>query len=172
MKYKNEDIIVLETNALQILPLKYVKNYLRIDNDCDDELLINAIATAINYAEYTINKVFGSKIYRLTLESDSNILQIDKLPLVISNVRSLTVNDKTLDTTFYEIHGGIIIMKTPIFGKITVVFEAGIQLGEVPVDIRQAMLFHVASIYQNKDGNAIAPKATQEIYSLYRNIRV
>ena len=36
MKYKNEDIIVLETNALQILPLKYVKNYLRIDNDCDD----------------------------------------------------------------------------------------------------------------------------------------
>ena len=40
--------------------LKYVKNYLRIDNDCDDELLINAIATAINYAEYTINKVFGS----------------------------------------------------------------------------------------------------------------
>ena len=59
--YQNEKIVVVESNTLDILPLKYVKNYLRIDNDCDDEFLLNAIATACNYAENLTGKIIGEK---------------------------------------------------------------------------------------------------------------
>jgi len=172
MEYVNECITVIETDALKILPLKYVKNYLRIDNDCDDGFLLNAVATAINYAQMITGKIFGTNTFKLNFTSDKALLKIDKTPILIDEVLNLYVNNKKIEENNFKLKNGIIVFDKSISGEICVVFKAGIPIGQILADIKQAMLYHVASIYQNKDGGRSVPKAAQEIYNLYRKVRL
>ena len=170
--YQNEKIVVVESNTLDILPLKYVKNYLRIDNDCDDEFLLNAIATACNYAENLTGKIIGEKTIQLTFYSGNGIFQIDKDKLNIVTILSVYENDILIDADQYELKNGVINLKKAISGNIKVVFKAGEVIDDTLVDIRQAILYHVASIYNHKDGDFVVPQASMEIYNQYKPVRL
>ena len=43
---------------------------------------------------------------------------------------------------------------------------------EFSEDIRQAILYHVASMYQNREGDAFVPEAAMEIYKTRRGVRI
>ena len=172
MNYTNGKIVVIEADPLSVLPLQYAKNYLRIDNNNDDEFLVNAIATAINYAEAITGKIFGEKTYKLTCNVEGKITNINKLPILVNEIVEIQINQQPLNKENYFIKNGIIQFKEGVTGDLVVVFKAGIQAGEVLINIRQALMYHVASIYENKNGNCGVPVASQEIYNLYRNIKL
>ena len=173
MKYEDKNIVVIKTDIQQILPLEYIKNYLRIDNNCDDEFLSNAATMAINYAETFTGKIFGVKVYKLTLKTDKNILKIDDFTISSNDLVSISVDDKYITHEDFELKDGIVCFKRETKGSINIIFKKeGILASEVPADIKQAILFHIAGIYQNKNGDCQVPKATQEIYNMYRKIRV
>lgn len=88
-----------------IMPLSFVKNYLRIDNDLDDGFLTHAVESATIFAR-----------------------QASGLQLVSSE-------------DFSE-------------------------------DIKQAILYHVASMYHNREGDAFVPEAAMEIYKMHRGVRI
>lgn len=93
-----------DITANNVLTLEYVKNYLRIDHDYDDEFLNNCIAMSLLYAR-------------------------NKLGTKFDNVKNQS-------------------------------------------DIKQALLYHIAQIYQNKTGDNQTPEASCEIYDLYRDIKI
>ncbi len=168
-----KNIVVIKTDNQKIFTLAFIKNYLRIDNDYDDEFLLNAIETAANYAEMITGKIFGSKTYRLKFTTEKSLLKIDDISLLNDDLVSISINDKKATHQDFEIKNGIICFKYSIKGNIDIVFKKdGISLEEIPTDIKQAILFHIANIYQNKNGNCAVPQAAQEIYNLYRKIRV
>ena len=43
---------------------------------------------------------------------------------------------------------------------------------EFSEDIRQAILYHVASMYHNREGDVFVPEATMEIYKTRRGVRI
>ena len=87
-----------------ILTLEYVKNYLRIDYNDDDEFLTNCIEMSLLYAR-------------------------GKLGTKFDNVKK-------------------------------------------QADIKQALLYHIAQIYQNKTGESQAPEASNEIYNMYKDVKI
>lgn len=171
----NEILKIIEFDATKTIQLEFVKNYLRIDNDCDDEFLKNAITTANNYAEKILNKVVCIKTFELSfsISSDEQITKIDKKPSIsIDEIVSVYVNEQEEGAENYGIENGVLIFKIPVSGNIKVVFKSGFNTENIPAEIKQAIICHVATIYQNKNGDFEAPKATQEIYNLHRKIRI
>ena len=171
MKYDNENLKIIEENILDLISLGYVKNYLRIDNDCDDEFIKNTIYFAYDYAEKTTGKTFGFKKYELTFSTEKSVLKIDKMPIFINEVLSFYANDLELSRDEYQLKNGILFLNKAISGDIKITFLAGSNM-PLPADIKQAILFHIANIYQNKNGDCQVPQATQEIYDLYRKIKI
>lgn len=96
---------ITNDEMFNILSLDYIKNYLRIDNNLDDEFLTECFKTAIFYA----NSVLGIRLHKRKYVSN---------------------------------------------------------------DIKQALLYHIATIYQNKDGNHEIPKASNDIYNMHRDIKI
>ena len=88
-----------------VFPLAFVKNYLRIDNDLDDDFLAHALESAVIFARQA---------------------------------------------------SGLQLASSEEFGE----------------DIKQAILYHVASMYQNRDGNVCVPEASMEIYKVHRGVRI
>ena len=171
MQYKNENINVIKVDLEQTMPTQYLKNYLRIDNDCDNDFLLDALTTAVNYAEKITGKNFVTKTYKLTFQITKDISKIDKTPILFDELIDICVNDTHLTHLDFELRNGIIFLKKNISGNMKVIYKT-LSTNEMPADIKQAVLFHVASIYQNKNGDCSVPKGAQEIYSLYRNIRI
>ena len=97
----NEQTFDLNT----VMPLSFVKNYLRIDNDLDDGFLTHAVESA---------------------------------------------------TIFARQASGLQLASSEEFGE----------------DIKQAILYHVASMYQNREGDAFVPEAAMEIYKTRRGVRI
>jgi len=97
----DEQIFDLNT----VMPLSFVKNYLRIDNDLDDGFLAHAVESAAIFAR-----------------------QASGLKLVSAE--------------------------------------------EFSEDIRQAILYHVASMYQNREGDVFVPEAAMEVYKTRRGVRI
>ena len=86
------------------LTLDYIKNYLRVDYNDDDEFLLNCLEMALLHAKNIIGKRFDD---------------------VKNNA-----------------------------------------------DVKQAIMYHIAQIYQNKAGENTLPQASSEIYKLYRDIKI
>ena len=166
----NENIKIIEFDTENVLKLEYVKNYLRIDNNKDDEFLKNAISTATLYAEKIIGKIIGEKQIEISFYAKKDISKIEKNNIFINEVISFNVNDEVLESNNYYLQNGKILLNHPINGNIKVCFKTGNNY--INEDIKQAVLYHIATIYQNKNGSFEIPKATMEIYNSYRDIKI
>ena len=172
----NEKIKIVEYYTDNIFTIDYIKNYLRIDNNFDDNFLINSIITANNFAEKMINRTICLKKYELSFYTDKNITNLKnidlKIPFPVIEINEVLANNNIISGENYEINNYKILFKKDITGEIKITFKAGYYSDEIQEDIKQSMLFHIASIYQNKSGNCTIPQVSKEIYSLYRDIRI
>ena len=170
---KNEVIKVIESNEDNILNLDYVKNYLRIDNEYDDEFLTEAIKTAVSFCEKTIGKYISNKKikYDFTQALNTKTISFEKNDekYDIDEVESIIINGYNVEETEYQIENGEIVFNNNITGRIVLV--CNIKIEHIESDIKQALLFHIASIYQNKSGLCKVPDASMEIYNMNKKIR-
>ena len=167
---KNEKLTTLESNTDNVFSLEYVKNYLRIDNEYDDEFLQEAIKTAITFAEKMINHDISNKKIQYSFIQTLNTKQIAVENKEINDVETLLIDgvEKQKDTNF-TITNGKIEFNENISGNILIVFTTNITT--IESDIKQAILFHIANIYQNKSGLCKVPDASMEIYNMNKQIR-
>ncbi len=173
-----EDVIFIDVD----LHLDYVKNYLRIDNEKDDEFLLNAIKTASSCAEKIAGRTFGKKEYKVEFYiRKRGLLEINYFKWIHDNIKihydefmdivRLECNMKKISTDDYYTNNGCLYFKREPDSNVVDVFFLKQQY-KVPEDIKQAILFHVADIYQNKNGNCQVPPASKEIYNWYRKIHI
>ncbi|GEM_PF-5958284 len=169
--FSKKNISIVEFEPTDLLKLNYVKNYLRIDHDLDDEFLKNAINVACEYAEKSTDKIFGKKTLKLSFFSQKNIDKVEEKN-GFKNIKKIVINNEEIADNNFYLNNGILFFKNSFSGDISITFEAGIEADEVNANIKQAMLYHIATIYQNKDGNFSVPQASQEIYAKYRRIKL
>ena len=169
--FNNKNLSVVDFETTNLLNLDYVKNYLRIDNNLDDEFLKNAIITACKYAEQMTGKIFGKKTLKLSIYTKKPISKI-KESFRFDEILNISIDGTKLAENDYYLDNGALILYSSQSGNICVVFKTGIDASEIDADLKQAILYHIATIYQNKDGNFSVPQASQDVYNAYRKIRL
>ena len=171
------DIIIL--NKIDKLPMKFidVKNFLRVNDDHDDEIIKLCYMTAIETAEKYLNfYILPVKIeYSVILKNYSLI--IHHLP--INNIDKITYcqhNDyiEMPDNEYVLLKDNIIKFKNKLLSnKIKVYFTAGyLDESKIPKLIMKGILYHTAELYDNQTSTTLLSEKLKAFYSPYKYYRL
>jgi len=166
--------------ATEPLSLSDVKSFLRIDGSAEDAVLNLLIATARILAEELTGHALITQSWKIAY--DTNVPEC--VPLVYLPVQSITavtsINEAEESTTIaassYTLNAArdaLIFESIPSGRRIEILYESGYgdAASDVPADIRQAMLVHVAHLYEHRDSQT-PPDAVQGIYAQHRGVRL
>lgn len=176
----NRDILkIIELFPQDIWSLAEVKNYLRIEANYDDQLISSLIDTAINIAENFTKLTVISKRLQLII----NIKNQQKIQLKYQPVNKLLkiimiIDEKELelsDKQYYLDQQKSILYwhEELLMGKLQIEYIAGFAKDNVPPAIKQAILMHVAEMYdqQKADSNFLSTEI-KNLYLPYRFLRL
>jgi uncharacterized phiE125 gp8 family phage protein len=180
------------------LPTAAFKDHLRLGtafglDGLQDGLIEAHLRAAIATIESRLGKALQSRSFKLTLQDWRNLSQ-QSLPLApVSAVSRISVFDAigvelVLDGARYRVQTdthrpklmsvGMLFPAVPNDGRIEIAFTAGFGAawGDVPPDLRQAVMLLAAQYYETRhDGGAPMlglPSAVQSLISPWRNVRV
>ncbi|MDD2839742.1 MAG: head-tail connector protein [Rickettsiales bacterium] len=179
MNILKNPILNIKTEALTLaVDLAITKDFLKVDFSDDDELITKMIKTATNQCETHINKTVVEKVYVYSLyELRNNTVVLPYSPIKsideirnndLNNVGSvLLVSDYILDDV-----GGILnfVNKPENFYRLDIEYTAG--LTTVNDELIQALLMHVARMYEDRSGYSPIPTNSLNIYKKYKQIKL
>ena len=142
-----------------IINLKEVKIYLKIDNNMEDNLLNNLILTAIKSCEEYTNVSLGRKnwyaIYKIINHFSEIILPRKPVHKVIELGGFYCNGEKSKlsDNQYYLIDNRIIFKQISFFNQIYIDFDAG-YFEHIPTELKINIFEHVAEMYENRNINS------------------
>lgn len=104
----------------------------------------NDLTFLIQAASTFIQSEIGYSVWAHDVASESHGFYDFRTPFVVpddypvESVASLTIGDTTLDPSTYALHNGIIYVRGPAFGPVTVSYRAGYE--QPPADLQRAAL--------------------------------
>ncbi|MCE2993550.1 MAG: head-tail connector protein [Alphaproteobacteria bacterium] len=159
------------------LSLKEAKNFLRIDNDLDDELLTKTISAVTTKFENYTGRALIAQDWEVTYRQINKmsislpikpVKAIKKIELInyYGSVSEFEIHNIVLDTklgeVFFKIH--------PFSYMVRFLYEAG--YGEtadaVPDDIKSSLLVHIGFLYENRDKIKAFPMDIYDEFKSYR----
>lgn len=175
-------VVEITTDSINIpIKIEDVKNFLRIDSINDDELLTRLIKSATKKCESYIGKSLITKTYKISFENC--VLSKVKLPYgPVQSISSVTSKDSlgnieiiapenySLNTTTNTATFNYAVVNHII--EITYASGYGDLEMDIPEDIKQGLLFHIARLYDDRGGYSKIPNASTSLYSQYKNVRI
>lgn len=167
----------ISKKTVEICDIKYIKNFLRISHDYDDELIVNLLNTAIGYAEQTI----GIKIIESNVTANiTNSRQLIRLRYGhITKFKSvhLVSNNNKIDITndFGEIKYKFNEIKLDpkyINQSLLITYVAGYNSNNIPNDIKHGIMVHIARMYEQPENISLANEHVKEFYRPHRIIKI
>lgn len=178
MKYPHLEIIT--PASVQPLSVFDVQTYLRIDGEFEFDLITSMIKAAVNSAEDYLGKSIIKKKYKASYdEYILNEITLPKSPILsITEMRVINFDNSVniIDSSRYYLSSGNekLICDTEFTGKrIEIDFFAGIsETAEATPDyIKQALLNHIASMYERKTASSQIPELAKYLYNFHRKVR-
>ncbi len=176
---KNTSILNIKTDAAQLpIALEDVKSFLKVDFEDDDDFIKRLIKTASSQCETNINKTLVERTYIYSLyELKKNFIilpyqpikSIEEIKLIKTDGSSINLNES--DYIFDNI-GGIINIKSTLdnFYRLDIEYKAG--LTTITDELIQAMLIHIARMYEDRSGYSSIPLTSMNIYKKYREVKL
>lgn len=163
-------------SSIPIIELSEVKNFLKVEFEEDDNLIKNLINTAIFQCEKIINKSLLEKtyIYSIYTYQKKIILPYPTIK-IINKIEIITKNNSSLlDTNEYFIDNvsNSIIFKNNIQSVYRIDIEYTTNSNLIENDLKQALLMHIAQLYENRNGNFTMPNNVLNIYYQHKNIKI
>lgn len=163
---------ILKEKKQQLVSLKEAKESLRISYDYDDSLIFNLVDFAIDAAENFTSKSIKTR----EIEYTSNLQNKTSFPLKyapILEVCTLTLKtDKgEMEVKNYHLDAetGLLSLRTPLAGAVlTMRYIAGYSQDSLPLSIRQAILLHVAQMYDSSEQTDLISDEIRNLYGLHR----
>ncbi len=161
------------------ISLSEAKQYIRISNSNEDTQISSFIAAARRAAEEYMGRSLMLQQWKLAY--DGFPPQSVRIPYgPIASVQSVSIVQ--VDETATPIAGDqyyisaardmLVFNVIPCGHRIEIVYNAGyLNAVEVAPAIRQGILVHTASLYENRDTQAM-PEASKALYSPYREVRL
>ncbi|WPY00223.1 Phage gp6-like head-tail connector protein [Candidatus Trichorickettsia mobilis] len=170
---------IIELLPQELWQLSEVKNYLRISDDYDDNLITNLIDTAISSAENFI----GLSLVNRRIEFRAKLQKQQQFVLKYQPIRTITEiftekdENKTVlnneqyyfDTTHSSLH-----LLQPINTTTLVVhYISGFSSNNTPSTIKYGILLHVAEMYDREAAleNSFS-SAVRNLYLPYRQLKI
>lgn len=166
--------------AVEPVSLAEAKLYLRVEHSADDDLITDIIFAARNAAEKYTRKSFITQIWKLAF--DDNVSADVAIPY--GPVQSITsVTSIARDGTTTEVDDAIYFLNTAkdtlcfdqeVTGhQVEIVYLSGYgDATAVPADIKQALLMHIASLYDLREIGGGMPVNAIAFLQPYRELRV
>lgn len=162
------------------LTLAEAKLFLRIDNSEEDELVSDLIRVARHAAEHFLQRSLITQSWMLSFDdyAPAKVL-LPRGP--VQSVTSVTLvardGGETVvsDTTYYLNAGkeALVFDVTPISHMVEIDYVTGYgEAADVPEDIKQGMLGHIADLYDNRAMHASLSDASKALYKPYKVIRL
>ena len=174
---KNPLLNIKTKSEKSVLNLDEVKNYLKIDFSEDDELLSNFIDTAQCQCETFINKSLTERVlvYSLYNYRDTILLPYSPINLIESVIGiGLDGSQEEVENYTLDSVGDILIFNgLKKYYRLDIEYSAGYKTSEsIPVDLKQAMLMHIARMYEDRTGYSQLPINSMNIYRKYKQIKI
>lgn len=166
-----------------ILTLEEIKTYLRIEHSEEDELLLNLAHSVIGSCEKYLGKSLTQRQYRAKYRTKyptfrllyAPIQQVDMVQLWCTADLGETLvegKDYTLSTDYTELHCQKALSDQWIMDVTYTTGVRGKAILQVPDELRQGMLMHLAVSYENREGYFKIPEASLALYYPYRRVRL
>ncbi len=178
-KVKRITIKNIYKSKIEPLTIKEVKLYLRLDSVVDD-IIVQKIITAARIAgeNYTRISLVQSRLLLTAYNYVDNEISLPLGP--VSEIESVILVDRydarsNLAKNFYyfdEEEQSLVFKSTLISPKILIRYHAGFSPGDLPEDLKQAMLIHIASLYESRIGNETIPAAAKSLYQPYKIMKI
>lgn len=162
---------ILEVIAENSLSLPLVKSYLRITDDYHDKLVATFIQAAVEFAEASTGLSVGLRKIEATISKISSLVRLPELPIqdieeVVIYPNSPKERILTKDDYFFNDIKLLIYNETNIGHDTKIIYTAGYKL--IPALLADAMLTHIADMYDNRAGEGDVPLKSLNIYRYYR----
>ncbi|MDR2777555.1 MAG: hypothetical protein LBB24_02185 [Rickettsiales bacterium] len=171
-------IKILEESSSLPVDIESIRLFLKIDYEEEDESIIRSFKTAIKQCELMIGRSLVEKKYQYSFYSEiRNSIHLLYGPvLLVESVQTLNSRNEEalLEEEDYFLDGmsdNLIFKKTiGDFYRLDIVYRA--QMETITDDLKQAILFHTAKIFEDKLGYSPIPKASYSIYRKYKTTRL
>lgn len=162
--------------ASEPLTLSEAKLALRIDGSAEDAYIISLIKAARQCAEEYLRRSLITQEWQLQYDQYTpGIVYLPKGPIqeiIVAKVISQDWSETTIAPIDYYLNATkekLIFAKTPIGMIIQIKYKSGYgDSDDVPLQLKEGMLAHIASMYENRDGNADLPRRTVDFYTPYK----
>ncbi len=170
--FGNKRIKRLSLEGGGFISLDMVKDFLRIKNNSDDDLLNRLIEMAIEYAEWYMEKSLIKQKWQLVYKDHfSKKIYLNFGPVINVERVFITNNNVDYDVYDYSVHkiGGYIQLDSPVmYGELNIIYLTGYeQPNLIPGQIKEAILLHISSSYHQKSEISMI----QKMYSPFREYK-
>ena len=166
--------------ATEPLTLADTKLALRVDGSLEDGYIVRLIKAARETAEEYLRRSLVTQSWQLQYDQYvPKILVLPKGPVqTVTQVKIISQDwsETIVDPNNYYLNAGKEVLRfkaQPIGLIIQVQYVTGYgDSVDVPGPIKQGMISHVVSMYENRDGVGGLPKTALECYAQYKLFRV
>ncbi|HJD66286.1 MAG TPA: head-tail connector protein [Rickettsia endosymbiont of Bembidion nr. Transversale] len=161
----------------EVWSLEQVKNYMRVEANYDDDLILGLIDAAITAAEnFTklnfiskqikfVCNIYGKREFLLKYNPVLRILKVTKKFKDQEN--ELTLDDYIIDQNI------LALTKSLNNEELTVEYISGYDKDNIPHAIKHGIMLHIAEMYDRQAQNCAGlSKEVKNLYLPYRNIRM
>jgi len=156
-----------------IFDIPTVMQYLKLDDITDSNIISIIIDYAISYATKTTNTLISKDIYDINFfEIKNNTISLNFCP--ITTINRISVNNvELIKGVDYTINNNLIVFTTPTISCNINVLGGYNALNLLPPELRIAILMHISSSYDNRNGLYQAvPNAVNNIYNKIGKCRI
>lgn len=161
----------------EVWGLEQVKNYMRVEANYDDDLILGLIDAAITATEnFTklnfiskqikfVCNIYGKREFLLKYNPVLRILKVTKKFKDQEN--ELTLDDYVIDQNI------LALTKSLNNEELTVEYISGYDKDNIPHAIKHGIMLHIAEMYDRQAQNCVGlSKEVKNLYLPYRNIRM
>lgn len=158
--------------------LMEAKSYIRVDDDDDDFIIKNIIKSVREISEKYLKKTIRlSKFSYYRKNNFGNCLKLPSAP--IEKIEEIychksVIYKSPLNKDLYHIldDDKIIFKNKPEGNALDIHYIAGFDTDKLPAALKQAMLIHIAHIYETRCLNNDIPKSSLQLYRPFQLLRV
>lgn len=169
---------VIEESEKLPIALEEVRLFLKVDYEDEDSLIIRSLKTALKQCELHIGLSLLHKKYQYSIYNQvENRIRLLYGPVKsVESVKILNDNGQEIfleasQYIFDEVGSQLIFKNIPNnFYRMDIIYDAG--LDKINEDLKQAILFHTAKIFEDKLGYSPIPRASYSIYRHYKSTRL
>lgn len=141
----------ISQNKCDLFQLDYVKNYLRITHDYDDQLIHNLFETALEHCQQILRIKIRKHTIKAKIIDASKIINL-KYACIVS-LASITSNGKKIAVAdFVESlnlqRNKLILQEDMVGGDFELQYVVGYSQSNIPSGIRQGILMYLSKLYE------------------------